>query len=261
MNKTLMTHLYYGDPHEAFSLRLVKTLVDNGADILEVGIPYSDPVCDGEVFQRACLRALDGGMTPPKVFEGIKKIRAEGTQTPIYITSYFGPIFKYGVKAFVKEVKEVGASGLIIPDILFEEQKELLSIVEKEGIAIVQFATPYSTEERIEQIASAAQGFLYCVSVPGVTGTRDEVEKQTTEMLQRVKRTLLKVKKDIPVFVGFGISKPIHVKTMLQAGADGVIVGSAIGRIYEQNLTTPKKTLPEIAEFIRSLKSASSILE
>ncbi len=254
MKKQLITHLYYGGPNEEFSLELAQTLVKSGADILEIGIPYSDPVCDGEVFQRACLRALDAGTTPPMVLEGISKLRAKGISNPIYLTSYFGPIFKYGVRSFIKKAKEVGVQGLIIPDILLEEQEELLVVADKHDISVVQFATPYSTERRLEQIISAAKGFLYCVSVPGVTGARESVENQTIQLLSRVKQILQKLKKELPLFVGFGISKPEHIQTMIQAGADGVIVGSAIGKIYEKNIDFPEKSLEEVSSFIRLLK-------
>lgn len=257
MKKQLMTHLYYGDPSEDFSLQLAQTLVKNGADILEIGIPYSDPVCDGEVFQRACLRALDTGTTPPMVLEGIRKLRAKGVNNPIYLTSYFGPIFKYGVKSFVKKAKEVGVQGLVIPDILLEEQKEVLDMADKYDISIVQFATPYSTEKRLKQIISVARGFLYCVSVPGVTGTREKVEQNTMLLIQRVKSLVNKSGKEISVFVGFGISKPEHIRVMIPAGTDGFIVGSAIAKLYENHLNQPDRSLKQIAAFTRALKEST----
>lgn len=257
MKKQLMTHLYYGDPSEDFSLQLAQTLVKNGADILEIGIPYSDPVCDGEVFQRACKRALEQGTTPPKVFAGIETLRNSGITKPIYVTSYFGPIFKMGVEKFMKQVTEVKAQGIIVPDILLEEQKELLYFAKRYGVSVVQFASPYSSDDRLKQIISAASGFIYCFSVPGVTGAREKVEQGTISLIKRVKNFVNKSGKEIPVFVGFGIAKPEHVQTVIDAGADGVIVGSAIGKLYERFLPNPDRSLPEIATFIRGLKAAT----
>ncbi len=257
MNASLMTHLYYGDPSEDFSLNLVETLVAGGADILEIGIPYSDPVCDGEVFQRSCMRALSAGMTPHRVLEGVAKLRHKGIHTPIYITSYFGPVYKMGVGNFVRSVKEAGVQGIIIPDILLEEQHELLQAADSVGISVIQFATPYSTDERLEQIFRVAKDFIYCVAVPGVTGAREKVEKQTAELIARVKRTVTKSKKNVRVFVGFGISQPGHVRRMISAGADGVIVGSAIGKLYENNINDPSDSLGNIGTFIKILKEAT----
>src|SRR3972149_12259138 len=155
-NKLLMTHIYYGDPNKEFSRELAKTLSDHGADILEVGIAYTDPVCDGEVFQRACKRALASGVTPLDVLDGIKKIRQIGVTKPIYITSYYGPIFKIGVKSFVERAKNVGVAGLIIPDILLEEQGELRKYCDRFGLSLIQFATVYSSEARLKQIIAAS---------------------------------------------------------------------------------------------------------
>lgn len=253
MNKKLMIHLYYGDPDEEFSLSLAETLVKNGADFLEIGIPYSDPVCDGEVFQRACRRSLEGGMTPFKVLTGVKKMRKKGLKQPIYITSYFGPIFKMGIKKFIKRVVAVGAQGVIIPDILLEEQEELLKCAKTYGISIVQFATPYSTDERLREIVAVTKGFIYCIAVPGVTGVRKKVEKQTVNLVKKVKRITKELKSDIPIYVGFGISKPVHAKTMFKAGADGVIMGSAVGKLYEKNIKKPKKSLIKIGRFIKEM--------
>ncbi len=252
MNAKLMTHLYFGDPTPEFSLTLAKTLIDGGADMLEIGIPYSDPVCDGEVFQRACQRALAQGMTPFKVFNGIETMRNHGIRQPIYVTSYFGPVFKMGVKTFIRRVKSVGAQGVIIPDLLLEEQMELLSAAEQYEITVIQFATLYSSLERLRQIIFSAKDFIYCIGVPGVTGVRDQLAMQTIPLLKRVKSLT-----QIPAFVGFGISTPEHVRALVAAGADGVIVGSAIGRLYERYLDQPESALPEIATFTHALKTAT----
>ncbi|OGG19848.1 tryptophan synthase subunit alpha, partial [Candidatus Gottesmanbacteria bacterium RIFCSPHIGHO2_02_FULL_40_13] len=177
MRKILMTHLYFGDPSEEFSLKLAETLLIGGVDILEVGIPYTDPVCDGEVFQRACKRALSNGMTPLQVLKGINRIREKGCKNPIYLTSYFAPIYKIGLKKFVTAAKSTGVTGLIIPDLLLEEQQNLRRLTDKYSLSLIQFATVYSTKKRLKEIIQASTNFIYCVSLPGVTGDRTSYSK------------------------------------------------------------------------------------
>ncbi len=255
MNKILMTHLYYGDPNEEFSGKLAETLLSRGADILEVGIPYTDPVCDGEVFQRACKRALENDITPIKVMDGIRRIRAKGFNQKIYLTSYYGPIFKIGIEKFVQDAKNAGVDGLIVPDILYEEQDELRRVCDKFGLSFIQFATVYSDIKRLKQIVDASTDFIYCVSLPGVTG---EVVGAKNKLVKLFK--LLKSLTNKKIFVGFGIKSPKEVKNILQMGADGVIVGSAIAKIYEENLDHPEISLTKISSFIKSLKEGTIIL-
>lgn len=252
MNKILMTHMYFGDPSEEFSLKLAETLLDNGADILEFGIPYTDPVCDGEVFQRACKRALESGITPIKVFAGIKKIKEKGYKQKIYLTSYYGPIFKIGIEKFIQTAKKAGANGLIVPDILLEEQKELNTACEKFGLSLIQFATIYSDRVRLSEICKASDDFIYCISLPGVTGEEVGGKEKLIRLLK-----LLKSITDKKIYVGFGIKSEKEVKEILNFGADGVIVGSAITRIYEENINDPFKSLPKISAFIKKLKEST----
>lgn len=250
MKKILMTHLYYGDPNEKFSLELAKTLIESGADILEIGIPYTDPVCDGEIFQRACCRSLGNGMTPYKVLEGIIKLRRKGVKSPIYLTSYYAPIFKLGEYEFVKSAKEAGADGLIVPDLLLEEQKVLRRYADRMGLTLIQFATVYSTEDRLKVIISQSTDFIYCIALPGVTGDRGDSSK----LIKLVK--LIKSISKKPIYVGFGIKKASGAKEIIKMGADGIIVGSAIAGIYEKNINEPDKSLPEIMKFIKGLKES-----
>jgi tryptophan synthase alpha chain len=257
MNKILMTHLYFGDPSKDFSLELAKTLVKNGADILEVGIPYSDPVCDGEAFQKACNRALINGTTPLDVFDGITKLRKSGLKTQIFITSYFGPVFKMGIEKFIKKAAEVEAQGIIIPDILLDEQVGLLKIAKKYNISIIQFATPYSPDGRLKKIISASTDFIYCVAAPNITGAKNTIDKNTITLIKKVKKLTQELNKSTPVYVGFGISTTVQIKELINAGADGVIVGSAIAKIYENYLGKPSESLPEIGSFIKTLKKAT----
>lgn len=251
MNKLLMTHLYYGDPNSDFSNKLAKTLVENGADVLEIGIPYTDPVCDGEVFQRACARAILNGTTPYHVLEDTGKL-FRILKVPIYLTSYYGPIFKIGIPKFIKMAKEAGVFGLIVPDLLLEEQSELSAACDQKGLSLIQFATVYSTEKRLKKIIAASTDFIYCIALPGVTGDM-KIEKDRILKLLR----LLKSMTDKKILVGFGISSGKDAREILEMGADGVIVGSAIARIYESNMHNPTKSLVEIARFMRTLKKAT----
>lgn len=246
-----MTHFYYGDPNEEFSLKLAETLVTGGADILEIGIPYTDPVCDGEIFQRACARALNNGINPYGVLEGIRRIRNKGIKNPIYLTGYYGPIFKIGEEKFVKLAKEAGVNGLIVPDILLEEQESLRKSCDKNGLSLIQFATVYSTVRRLEQIVKASTDFIYCIALPGVTG-----ETQMSGKLPKLLK-LLKSLTDKKIMVGFGIGLKKKACDILRMGADGIIVGSAVAKIYEKNINCPDKSLPEIKKFIKGLKEST----
>lgn len=248
-----MAHLYYGDPNEEFSLLLARTLVGFGADILEIGVPYTDPVCDGEVFQRACFRALAGGITPPDVFAGIELLRKKGYHQPMYLTNYYGPIFKIGLDRFLKRASEVGVSGLIVPDILLEEQDELRKYSAKYGLSIIQFATVYSSHERLKKICKASTDFIYCISLPGVTGDKPQDRKKLKKLIEDL-RSLT----DKKIYVGFGIKSKKDVSEIISYGADGVIVGSAIAKIYEYYINKGRKvesSLDKISTFVKSLRS------
>ncbi len=250
-----MTHLYYGDPSAEFSLKLATTLLESGADMLEVGIPYTDPVCDGEVFQRACRRALDAGVTPFKVLEGIRRIRGNRRnrdRQKIYLTSYFAPIFKIGVRRFVGLAKEAGVAGLIVPDLLLEERGELRNECEKARLSLIQFATVYSDRARLKQIIEASSDFIYCVSLSGVTGENKLALSKVEGLLK-----LLRSMTEKSIFVGFGIKSKKGVNKILEMGADGVIMGSAIARMYERNIDHPEAVLSEIAAFIKELKEST----
>jgi len=248
-NPIYMAHVYYGDPNEKFSVELIKTLCNNGVDIIEFGIPFSDPVADGPIFQNACKRALEAGMTPKKAIEGIKKLRAIGIEKPIVVTSYYNVILHMGVIEFVKSISDAGANGLIIPNVPFEESDFLYATCEKYGINIIFLIAPTTQEERLKKILNRARGFVYIVAITGVTGVRDSIEDMTLNIVDKVRKY-----SNIPLLVGFGISKPEHVKAVVDAGANGFITGSAIGKIYEKYIRNPEDSLGEIKDFVRSLK-------
>jgi len=252
MAKSLMTHIYFGDQNKDFSIRLAQVLLDSGADILEVGIPYTDPVCDGEIFQRACKRAIENEITPFDVIDGIKILRQKGYKQPIYLTSYYGPIFKIGIKLFVTKAKEVGVQGLIIPDLLLEEQDDLSFVCKQNSLSIIQFATVYSSKERLKKICKASTDFMYCISLPGVTGDETGETKRLASLLNLLKEMTTK-----KIYVGFGIKSQKDAKDLLKLGADGVIVGSAIANIYESYLKNPFKSLEEVSFFVKRIKEST----
>lgn len=241
--KTLMTHLYYGDVSPEFSQKIALVLVSAGADMLEIGIPYSDPVCDGTIFQTACRQALQKGITPDDVFAGIKKIR-EKTAIPIYLTSYFGPIFKIGVEKFLGKAKSSGVNGLIIPDLPLEEQQYKLPIV--------QFATVYSDEERLRQIVQASRDFIYVMSLPGITGDKYSGRENLKKIIKLVKNITNK-----KTLVGFGIRTAEEAAEITDLGADGIIIGSHIAEIYNQQ-ANKDDSLEKIRKLVINIKKAIS---
>jgi len=250
-NVAYMAHVYYGDPCEEFSIELIKTLCKSGVDIIEFGIPFSDPTADGPVFQRACERAIKMGMTPKKAINGIKKLRYAGLKQPIVVTSYYNPIFYIGVNDFVKKIKSAGADALLVPNVPFEESDPLLAAGEKHGIDIIFLVAPTTPEKRLKEILKRAKGFVYIVTTMGVTGTRENLQNSTLELVKRVRKYT-----DIPLLAGFGISKKEHVKSVILAGANGVITGSVLGKIYEKNLKEPSMTLSELETFSYEIKQS-----
>ncbi|KKS97947.1 MAG: tryptophan synthase alpha chain, tryptophan synthase alpha chain [Candidatus Gottesmanbacteria bacterium GW2011_GWA2_43_14] len=240
--KTLMTHLYYGDISPDFSQKLALTLASAGADFLEIGIPYSDPVCDGVIFQAACRQALKQGITPDDVINGLKKIR-ENTDTPIYLTSYFGPIFKMGIEIFLRKAKSSGVKGLIVPDLPLEEQKIKLPLI--------QFAAVNSSTERLHQIIEAAQDFIYVMSLPGITGDENPGYENLKKLLK-----LIKSKTDRKILVGFGIRTAKEAAEICGMGADGVIIGSRIAEIYRSEPKNEDQSLDKIRKLVINVKKA-----
>jgi len=244
-----MPHVYYGDPYEEFSLKLLETLVKKGADILEFGIPFSDPTADGPTFQAVCERALKNGMTPNKCIEGIRKLRTSGIESPIVVTTYYNIPYVMGVGNFLNRIKEAGAQAIIVPNVPFEEAEVLLTEGRKSGIHPIFQIAPTTTEKRLKKIADIASGFLYVIGVEGVTGVRESMGDSTLRLVKRVRNHT-----DMPILAGFGISTRQQASAVVAAGADGAIVGSAYARIYEKNLENPNGTLQEIANLVGQIK-------
>ena len=243
--KAFIPFVTAGDPNLALTERLVPAMAKAGADLIEIGIPFSDPVAEGIVIQEADMRALLAGTTTDKIFESVKRIRKE-TDVPLAFMTYINPVFVYGCRKFVKNAAECGIDAIIVPDMPFEEKKELQPVCREFGIDFISLIAPTS-KERIRTIASEAEGFVYCVSSMGVTGVRTEISTNIGEMVALVKEA-----KDIPCAVGFGISTPEQARKVSQS-ADGVIVGSAIVKLaarYGENCVEP------ICEYVRAMKEA-----
>jgi len=243
--KAFIGFLTAGDPSLDKTEEFILSMVSAGADLIEIGIPFSDPIAEGVVIQRANIRALSVGTTLDKVFEMVKAVRLK-TQVPIVFLTYLNPVFTYGYDHFFRKCSENGIDGVIIPDAPFEEKGELLPFSEKYGVDIITLIAPTSLE-RIAKIASTAQGFVYCVSSMGVTGVRSELKTDLTSILSAVKAVTT-----VPIAVGFGISTPQQASE-ISANSEGIIVGSAIVKIIEEYGDNAAKPL---YEYIRAMKKA-----
>ena len=243
--KAFIPFVTCGDPSLDVTEKIVNAMVEAGADLIELGIPFSDPTAEGPVVQGANLRALSGGVTTDKVFDMVEKIR-KNTDVPMVFMTYANVVFSYGTERFCKRAQEVGMDGLILPDVPYEEKEEFAEVADKYGLDLISLIAPTS-HERIATIAKDAEGFVYCVSSLGVTGMRSQI---TTDIGAMVK--LVKAQKDIPCAVGFGISTPEQAKKMA-VQADGVIVGSAIVKLCE---SYGADCVPYIKEYVKSMKDA-----
>lgn len=254
-DKLFIPFIMAGDPTPAATVDIALALQESGASILEVGVPYSDPLADGPVIQQAAIRAIENGMTLQKAIELVGEMRAKGLTIPTIIFSYYNPVLQLGEEELFSLLKENDVDGLLIPDLPFEESSEIGKRCEEEGMALISLVAPTS-QERIEKIATSAQGFLYCVSSLGVTGMRKQLDSNVYDFLQKVKEY-----SNVPVAVGFGISNAEQIK-VLSPYCDGVIVGSALVRKIEteaMNLVNEKnkeKALSSIKTFVHSLISS-----
>ncbi|MFZ2498224.1 MAG: tryptophan synthase subunit alpha [Methanosarcina sp.] len=237
----LICYIMAGDPSVDSTGEFVKALATGGADIIELGFPFSDPVADGPTIQAAGQRALAGGMDVQRYFELVKSL---DVRIPLVCMTYYNPVFRYGVEKFVKGAAEAGISGLIIPDIPVEEAADLKNSCEKHGLDLIFLVAPTTTDERIKKILKRGSGFLYLVSRLGVTGAREDVSSSTKDLLSRVET-------EMPKAVGFGISTGIQAEEVRKAGADAVIVGSAFVRIIEEGKDVNEK----LEALARELKS------
>jgi len=257
IEKFFMPFLVAGDPNiEVF--KKIALLIEPYADILEIGIPFSDPIADGPTIQEANVRAFNAGINTKLALEAIKEIRTK-TNKPIVVLTYYNILIQGAEtiedsldKTF-KSLKESGVDGIVIGDLPVEEASLTLNVCEKYNICLIFLIAPSTTEDRLKKILKKAKGFIYLISVMGVTGTRNTVAEITKNTIKEIKQ-----KTDImlPIFVGFGISKPDHAITIINAGADGVIIGSAIVNIIKENLGDYEKLEAEMVDFVINIKNA-----
>ncbi len=243
--KAFIAFITCGDPDLETTKSVVKEAVANGADLIELGIPFSDPTAEGPVIQGANLRALTAGTTTDKIFDMVKELREEVTVPMVFMT-YANVVFSYGSDDFIRICSEIGIDGLILPDLPFEEKEEFAPICHKYGVDLVSLIAPTS-ENRIAQIAREAEGFIYVVSSLGVTGMRSEIKTDLESIVASIRENA-----KVPCAIGFGISKPEQAKKMADI-SDGAIVGSAIIKIIEKY---GKESPKYVGEYVKSMKDA-----
>ena len=243
--KAFIPFITCGDPDLDTTEKCIRAAVENGAGLIELGIPFSDPTAEGPVIQGANIRALKGGINTDKIFDFVRKIRKDITIPMVFMT-YANVVYSYGAEKFISTCQQIGIDGLILPDIPFEEKEEFLPYCHQYGVDLISFIAPTS-QNRIARIAGEAEGFIYIVSSLGVTGTRSEI---TTDLDTIVK--VVRENTNIPCAVGFGISTPEQARKMAGV-ADGVIVGSAIIKLLEQH---GKNAADYIGEYVRQMQSA-----
>lgn len=239
-----------GDPDMDTSIRAAMALIDAGVDILELGVPFSDPVADGPTIQKADERALAAGTTVDGIFEIVQKIRKR-SEIPIVFLAYYNMVYHRGVDRFYREAREAGVDGILIADMPVEESDEVYKAALRHYIDPIFLITQTTSSERIQKIAARSRGYLYLVAVLGVTGVRDTVSAEALDLVKRVRKYT-----KVPLALGFGISTPAHVKTCAHSGADGVIVGSAIVDIIGKNKNDPVKMEQDLMAYVASMKNA-----
>ena len=243
--KAFIAFITCGDPDLETTAAVVRAAVENGADLIELGIPFSDPTAEGPVIQGANLRALKGGMTTEKIVAFVKELRRD-VKVPMVFMTYANVVFSYGAEKFISTCQNIEIDGLILPDLPFEEKGEFLPFCQKYGVNLVSLIAPTS-ENRIAMIAKEAEGFLYIVSSLGVTGTRSEIKTDLASIVKVARENT-----DIPCAIGFGISTPEQARKMAEI-SDGAIVGSAIVQLLEKH---GKDAPVYVGEYIKSMKNA-----
>ncbi|MBS7615426.1 tryptophan synthase subunit alpha [Candidatus Bathyarchaeota archaeon] len=248
----LIAYITAGDPNPMYTAKIADVLIKGGADIIELGIPFSDPIADGPVIQAATLRSLKAGTTVKKVFRMSEEIKKEN-DIPLVVLSYFNLIYRMGIKNFFDSAKAFGIDGVVVPDLPIEEAAEYKKAAEAHEIDTIFLAAPSTSIERLRNIAEHTSGFLYLVSIFGVTGVREKIHGSTIRLIKRARQVTCG---RIPLAVGFGISRPEHVKTVIQSGADAAIVGSGFVKIIEANKYR-NRMLEALYDYTRQLKTAT----
>lgn len=249
----LIGYVIAGDPKPEFTPKIAEALIKGGVDILELGLPFSDPIADGPTIQAASVRALKADTTPRKVLKIARTIR-QNHDVPVIVMTYYNPVFRMGLNAFFRLAKECMIDGVIVPDLPVEEAAEYKQAALACGVDTIFLAAPSTSLKRLPKIVNCTSGFLYLVSHFGVTGAKKAVEQSTIQLIKKVIPYTLG---HTPLAVGFGVSKPEHVRCITKAGADGVIVGSAFVNIVQKNQGTHQKMLKELSEMANKLKTAT----
>lgn len=245
----LIPFFVVGDPDFDTSLALVKAAIDAGADVLELGIPFSDPIADGPTIQKADIRAVASGMNVHKALDFIRQVKAY-KDVPIGLLMYYNLICHYGIDTFFQESHTAGVNSVLVADLSIDDADEVLGPAGAAGLDSVFMVTPNTTPQRMQRIASKTTGFIYTVSLLGVTGSRNALSEAVDGLVSQLKRLT-----DVPVCVGFGISTPKHARAVADAGADGVIIGSRIVGMIEANLGNRAKMIAEITDFLAEVKT------
>ena len=247
--KKLITFVTGGDPDFETSNKIIENLANSGADIIEIGMPFSDPMADGPTIQLSSLRAIKNGTDLNKIFYICENFRKKNNNTPLILMGYYNVIYHFGIDKFIENCESVGVDGLIIVDLQPEEDSELLNKIQTKNIDLIRLVTPTTDENRLTTILKNASGFLYYVTITGITG-------QQSAEIEQLSKSILKVKKlsNLPVVAGFGIKNATQVKKICSF-SEGVVVGSSIIKIIEENLENNRNAiLPNIANFIKELK-------
>ena len=247
--KAFIAFVTCGDPDLETTAAVVRAAAENGADLIELGIPFSDPTAEGPVIQGANLRALNGGVTTDRIFAFVKALRRD-VKVPMVFMTYANVVFSYGAERFISACRELGIDGLILPDLPFEEKEEFQPLCSRYGVELISLIAPTS-ENRIAMIAKEAEGFLYIVSSLGVTGTRSEIKTDLASIVRVVRENT-----DLPCAIGFGISTPEQAKK-LAALSDGVIVGSAVIKLLKRYGTD---AAAHVGAYVKSMKDAITSL-
>ncbi|MBU0570478.1 MAG: tryptophan synthase subunit alpha [Candidatus Omnitrophica bacterium] len=247
--KAFIPYVTAGDPDMAVSKEIIGAIADAGADIIEIGIPFSDPLADGPTIQRAGDRSLSGGCSVKKIMNMVKELRGS-ICVPFVFMTYFNVILSYGIERFVADSLKYGADGVIVPDLPLEEAGMLIKEGAKQDFSVILLSAPTTPIDRFKKIAARSRGFVYYVSLTGVTGARKTFSDKISDNVKKFKKVT-----SMPVCVGFGISKPRHAAEMAQF-ADGVIVGSAIINVIEKNMGSKKKMIKDVGKFTKSIARA-----
>jgi tryptophan synthase alpha chain len=249
----LIAYVMAGDPSPKHTVKIVDALIAGGADIVELGIPFSDPIADGPTLQRAAVRALEAGTTPRKVFDVARAIK-RAHDVPVVVMTYYNIVHQMGVEAFCSAAEQSGVNGVIAPDLPVEEAALYKEAATRYGLDTIFLAAPSTSEARLEKLLNASSGFLYLVSANGVTGARETVQD---ESIAFIKRTASVIRGRAPLAVGFGLSLPSHVWQVIDNGANAAVVGSRFAQIVEQNLDDSDKMLKMLRQCAHVLKRST----